>query len=533
MLSVAGVDYALSGFQWADPSHVTYSIAPDGVFWGHGANNLNATLDARLGAGAWEREVAKALATWEAVAAVNIGQASDSAHDLDTPGLSQGDPRFGDVRFGGYPYANDTKTLAQTYFPPPNGSTAAGDVAINTALPLNRGSDYDLFSVLLHETGHSLGLDHATNPAEVLFASYHGVQSGLAPGDIAGIQALYGPRTQDAYQRQGRGLDVSTAVDLTAALDANGRASLPGVSLATIGDTEYFRVTAPAGADGALGVTAATAGLSLLSPKISLYDASGRLLDAEANPSAWGDDVSAHTNGVTPGQTFTVAVTGATGDVFSVGAYVLHVNFGTNAPIVAPPRASVPVPAPAPPAFPAPPPQPPASPAPLPTTPAVPPDRFEPNDSAAQATPLGTVTQTVVPFLSLHDGNDRDDFVFQNARAGVYLVTANGANVRVFDARGHTLASGANSLTFRAARPHATLFVEVTSANGGPLASYGLGISLVPPASVHVGRARPPRPHRVFRPHVLAPASSPTAHLTTPAWARPWASGRASLGGRR
>src|SRR5215469_16821852 len=67
LLATAGTDYALSGYRWSNPAHVTYSIVPDGTPWGGGASDLNATFDAKLGA-SWRREVARALATWEAVA---------------------------------------------------------------------------------------------------------------------------------------------------------------------------------------------------------------------------------------------------------------------------------------------------------------------------------------------------------------------------------------------------------------------------------------------------------------------------------
>ena len=65
--------------------------------------------------------------------------------------------------------------------------------------------------MLLHETGHSLGLDHAKNPAEVMYPVYGGIRTGLTAGDIAGIQAIYGARSLDSYQQQGLGFGFSSA----------------------------------------------------------------------------------------------------------------------------------------------------------------------------------------------------------------------------------------------------------------------------------------------------------------------------------
>ena len=99
MSVVPGYDYVPYGTSWPNPSHITYSIASDGVFWDHGTNNLNATFNAKFGTnGIWERQIALALATWESVANINIVPVADGPYELNTLGMAQGDPRFGDIR---------------------------------------------------------------------------------------------------------------------------------------------------------------------------------------------------------------------------------------------------------------------------------------------------------------------------------------------------------------------------------------------------------------------------------------------------
>ena len=309
--------------------------------WDHGITNLNATFNAKFGNGPWQRAIAEALATWESVANINIAQVADSGLPFNTPGLAQGDPRFGDIRFAGYAFPDDTTTLARTYFPPPDTGTGSGDDEINTTMGFNVGSDYDLYSVMLHETGLALGLAEVSNPTEVMYGIYTGIRTGLSAGDIAGIQALYGPRTADVFQQQGQGLGVSSAIDVTSDLNAAHQLTLNNLSLSTIGDTEYFSVVAPSFPGATLEVTAAAGNISLLSPQVSVLSAAGQALDVEENPNAWGDNVTAQVSQIVPGQRYTIAVTGATQDDFAVGAYQLAVSFAGDPSVVAIPPVPI------------------------------------------------------------------------------------------------------------------------------------------------------------------------------------------------
>ena len=54
-----------------------------------------------------------------------------------------------------------------------------------------QGNGFELASVALHESGHSLGLGHDPTTGSVMTPWYTG-QTTLGPSDIARIQKLYG-----------------------------------------------------------------------------------------------------------------------------------------------------------------------------------------------------------------------------------------------------------------------------------------------------------------------------------------------------
>ena len=493
LLTTPGYDYNLSGLQWPDPSHITASIAPDGVWWDHGINDLNATFTARFGNASWQRQFARALATWESVANLNISEVPDGPFDLNTFGLAQGDPRFGDIRLGGYPFPNDTTTLAQTYEPPPNGSTSAGDIETNTSIAFGIGRDFDLYSVLLHETGHSLGLEHAQNPADVMYAVYQGIRPGLGAGDIAGIQAIYGARTPDPYQSQGQGVSVATAVDLSGGRADSATTTVGNLSLAAIGDSEFFSVVAPSWGGTVLQVTATASTISLLSPKVELVDSHQQLLAEASQPSAWGDDVTVSFPAVVPGQRYTIIVTGATGDVFDVGGYDLAVGFPDGTPPVPPPPASAP-------------------PSPTPPPPVAPPSQAGPpgpgaanptNDSRERATALGPIIPGDVTEVVINGSAAVAWFAFQAVQPGTYQVTASGAQLSLFNPRGKRIAARFGALDLRVSHGHPTVYLEVASSHGGPLAIGTMTLTMKKASSAahpQLG-ARPARPSARFPRH--------------------------------
>ena len=142
-------------------------------------------------------------------------------------------------------------TAAHAFFPPPNGVTAAGDLHIDDAEQWSTtgSGGVDLESIVLHESGHALGLAHASSaqcplragPARpIMCGTIVGVDRTVAPDDIVGIQSLYGP---PAVACAGR----AVTVDLN-----EGQAPTAGndVILGTPGDDQ---IAAGRGADTVCG----------------------------------------------------------------------------------------------------------------------------------------------------------------------------------------------------------------------------------------------------------------------------------------
>ena len=81
--------------------------------------------------------------------------------------------------------------LAHAYYP--SGNPEAGDIHLDDAetYKYKEGDGYELSSVILHESGHSLGLGHAETYGSVMLPWYTG-QTTLGPTDIKEIKKLYG-----------------------------------------------------------------------------------------------------------------------------------------------------------------------------------------------------------------------------------------------------------------------------------------------------------------------------------------------------
>ncbi len=121
----------------------------------------------------WSRVIAL---TWEAAASATANRTITINHNITESG-------FGAA--GG--------VLGLGAFPPPwNAEPVAGDVWMDNAETWVIGSvgGIDYFTVMLHEIGHAIGLDHSDNAAAVMAPTYQ-FASNLHPDDVARARSLY------------------------------------------------------------------------------------------------------------------------------------------------------------------------------------------------------------------------------------------------------------------------------------------------------------------------------------------------------
>jgi hypothetical protein len=315
------------GMAWPNPQHVTVSFVPDGTAIGSAQSNLFQTLNSQAPTSVWETTILQAIKTWAANTNISIALVNDGGQPIGTSGMIQGDSRFGDIRVAAEPLGSDVAAIT-TPFDLTAGTRAGGIILNSSDFGSASAGLYDLFTVVLHEAGHSFGLpDQTTDPTSVMYAIYSGIRTGLSAADITQIQSLYGgPRNPDIWEGASGNNTMATAAVITT----------PNIAadITTPGETDFFQFTIPAYFSYSMTVEVQTSNISLLTPSLTVYNSSLQIVASASSTNPLNNDAIASVGNLMPGQTYYFQVAGARSDLFGVGSYRLKLFSGYVSPLM-------------------------------------------------------------------------------------------------------------------------------------------------------------------------------------------------------
>jgi hypothetical protein len=328
------------GNPWPNPGHLTLSFAPDGTTispysqhsLGEGyTSSLFSTLAPLGNPNVWEMEILRAFQTWAVQANINIGLVSDAGGAFGVPPLAPNTIQAGNIRIGAYPQTTDVIATNSPYCIV--SGDWPGDVFLNPNYTFSiggGGNTRDLFSVVLHEAGNVFGMVDTTTPGSALNRSYQGVLTGLSSSDISSLQALYGPRTPDASEGSTGDNTLATAAPLAATPyngDTTKYMAVADAEITTLSDVDCYSFQTQANTTSAT-VYLRTAGLSLFTGKVTVYDSQGNQLTTATSGGPLSGDLSLTVNNLQPSSTYYVRVESGTNNVFGIGSYELKIGYG-------------------------------------------------------------------------------------------------------------------------------------------------------------------------------------------------------------
>ena len=215
-------------------------------------NYFFSRLTAQLPEDVTKSEITRALDEWAKVAQITwVLDASPTADRTVNILFVQGD--HGD----GFPFDGPGGVLAHTFYPSlPATEPLAGDMHFDDAESWHFGSNFDVFSVALHEIGHALGLGSSDNPDSVMYP-YYRMRTGLTQEDKDAILSLYAAK--------GQTVPLALTINSTPGTTAATMVSLSGTVTGGSG-TAFVTWSTTGGASG----TASVSGTSWTAANIPL-----------------------------------------------------------------------------------------------------------------------------------------------------------------------------------------------------------------------------------------------------------------------
>lgn len=328
------------GVPWPEPRSLAVSFPTDDAQAGAYQNSIRAVFDQVADRKEWQEAVLRAYQTWAVQTNLNIGLVADRGDHFGATGLAQNDPRFGDFRIGAIPQQG---VLANAIPFDKNAGSWAGDVLLNTQTnyflgdwqsgsPIDvpdaneKGPAVELFSVLLHEAGNSLGLADVNRPGTVMHQSYIRPIGALTSTDRSAIRSLYGGARQDIYEPVSNGSRSTASVINQNTTTALTSPTVVSGSLNSSRDVDFYRFS-PIRSQEKLTVTLKASGISLLRSAVDVIDSRGNVIASAKADSIFENDLRLEIGSLKDHRTLFVRVAGNGNDVFSIGDYQVLIDY--------------------------------------------------------------------------------------------------------------------------------------------------------------------------------------------------------------
>jgi Matrixin len=198
---------------------VTYSYMANGISNAAEGSDANVAISSLPTFSAcFLTDISNALAAWSAVANIQFVQVADNGLAFNAAGAT------GDIRIGAHTFDGPSAVLAHGYYPPPNGTSASGDVHFDRQenWGCSPGSGViDIGIVATHEFGHAIGLDHEPTITAIMNPFYNASVAVPQADDITAASSIYGTPPVVATSKAGD-FDGDGKSDITTYRPATG-----------------------------------------------------------------------------------------------------------------------------------------------------------------------------------------------------------------------------------------------------------------------------------------------------------------------
>jgi len=309
---------------WDAATRIKLSLAPEGTQVSNHTNELFTAFENTLSDSSIHKAISTAAQIWIRWTGVNIGIVQDDGSPFGSSGLTQADPRFGDIRVGAIPMAEDAFAITVRNNELTSG-TWSGDILFNSNATFDNYRHF--LSVATHEMGHALGLEHRNDPLAIM----HPTINNYIPSDsdFNSMRRLYGLRQIDRNEDRDKNndsFDDATRIKSTGSI--NGQ--IPFVVFGDISnrrDVDFYELRNLSNYEGPITFRVVSSGISQLAPQITVFGGNGNVMESRTRSTGFGADMSITIPQAQDGEDYFLKVEAGGNPFYSVGSYAVVASF--------------------------------------------------------------------------------------------------------------------------------------------------------------------------------------------------------------